>query len=168
MKKSKTKKQKKERIKGKTKIIEKELEGGTRKVFYSGFWKGKEVIHGKYEEYYEAIELFYMPKIVSKYKYGVYHGRYEAWFEDGYKAHEGYYKNGKKNGKWKTWYDNGGIESIIYYKDGKKDGRYIDYYRDGGKALECIYKNNKIIKEIAEWEYEEMKDYVTPGDGDFI
>lgn len=42
------------------------------------------------------------------------------------------------------------------------DGRSIEYYREGGKGLECIYKSNKMAGLIGEWEYEEMKDYLTP------
>ena len=157
----------KERIKGKTKIIERELEGGTRKIYSTGIWKGKEVMHGKYAEYYEAMELTYMPKEFSRYRYGLYHGRYLSWHEDGYRAHQGNYKNGKKNGIWKTWNDDGGIESIIHYKDGKKDGRCIEYYGDGGKAKECIYKDSKIVKKIGEWDWDEMKDYKEPRESYF-
>ena len=167
MAKRKTKLIKKERIKDKTKIIEMDLEGGTRKIYHSGIWKGKEVKHGKYVEYYEAMEVTYMPKEFSNYKYGLYHGKYEAWFEDGYKAYEGHYNNGKQNGKWKTWCENGDIENIVEFKDGKKEGRCIEYYRDGGKVSEYIYKENKIIKVIGEWEYEELKDKIPPRNNEF-
>ena len=167
MKKLKRKSVIKERIKGKTKIIERELEGGTRKIYSTGIWKGKEVMHGKYEEYYEAMEIMYMPKIFCYYKYGLYHGKYESWFEEGYKSIQGRFKNGKKTGKWTEWFDNGGIENIIHFKEGKKDGILTEYHREGGKFIECIYKNNKLIKEIGEWDYEEMKDYKEPGESYF-
>ena len=165
MKKIKTKKIKKERIKNKTRIIEKEVEsegGGLIAVYHTGTWKGEEVKHGPYVEYYTGLNDFGAPKIICKYRYGKYHGRYDAWFEGGYKAYEGFYRNGKQNGRWKTWYDDGGIESIIHYKDGKKNGRSIEYHREGGKELECIFKDNKMVKIIGEWEYEEMRDYLTP------
>ena len=165
MKKVKTKKIKKERIKNKTRIIEKKPDyegGGIYSEYFQGFWEGKEVMHGQYESFYTGYNDLGAPKVICKYRYGKYHGRYDAWFEGGYKAYEGFYRNGKQNGRWKTWYDDGGIESIIYYKDGKKDGRSIEYHREGGKELECIFKDNKMVKLIGEWEYEEMKDYVTP------
>jgi len=165
MKKVKTKKIKKERIKNKIRIIEKEPEyegGAIYAEYFRGFWKGKEVMHGQYESFYTGYNDLGAPKVICKYRYGKYHGRYDAWFEGGYKAYEGFYRNGKQNGRWKTWYDDGGIESIIHYKDGKKDGRSIEYHREGGKELECIFKDNKMVKLIGEWEYEEMKDYVTP------
>lgn len=165
MKKIKAKKIKKERIKNKTRIIEKEpdFEGGAIFAeYYQGIWKGEEVMHGHYDSYYTDYNDLGAQKIKCKYRYGKLHGRYEAWFEGGYKAHEGYCINGKKNGKWTTWFDEGGLESIIHYKDGKKEGRCIEYYREGGKSLECIYKNNRMVRLIGEWEYEEMKDYLTP------
>lgn len=60
------------------------------------------------------------------------------------------------------------MESINHYKDGKKDGNSIEYHRDGGKFTEEVYKNGKLIKQIGEWEYEEMKDYVPPRDSEFL
>lgn len=170
MKKLKTTKVKKERIRNKTRVIEKEPdhEGGAIYAEYcQGYWKGKEVMHGEYRSYYTGYCDLGAPKIICKYRYGKYHGRYEEWFEEGYKANDGFFKNGNKNGKWTTWFDEGGIESIIHYKDGKKNGRCTEYYREGGKCLECFYKNNKMVKLIGEWEYDEMKDYLTHDEPSF-
>lgn len=68
-------------------------------------------------------------KIKERFEYSK-DGKYEKWFENGYKECEGEYMGGKKFGYWKFFYDNGELKEEGEYLDDERNGEWKTYTRE--------------------------------------
>lgn len=70
-------------------------------------------------------------------------------FAGGFLSIEYYYTNGSINGPAKSFYSGGKVQSEGNYKNDNEDGEWKEYTKEGLLLRKIIYKDGKVIKEIA-------------------
>ena len=108
-------------------------------------------------------------------KYGVMHGAYSSWYEDGKPMCSMTYEDGKEHGMqtiWASggqlhsrrmfkhgelhgsvfeWYNDRQLRSCEEYVRGKRHGDSTEWHRNGVKKVERNYENGEIVGVAKEW-----------------
>ena len=85
------------------------------------------VKHGEFTSFYDNGQI----KERGSYVNGIQHGEFTSFYDNGQIKERGNYVNGKKHGEFTSYYDSGQVEERENFVDGKKHGKYAWYYNNG-------------------------------------
>lgn len=74
-------------------------------------------------------------KFTGNFRFGVRHGHWMAFYDNGVKWSECYYDKGKKHGETIVYFPNGNVHYKGWYKNDLKDSLWF-YYDESGKELD--------------------------------
>ncbi len=106
----------------------------------------EEIQYDRVEESYVITYNHLNDKLHSEtsFVYGVKHGDYKRYYENGNKAAEGSYFNNQQHGIWTWYYENGQISHQGEYSYGELHGDYNQYYKNGQLDNKSIYQHGKL------------------------
>ncbi len=104
------------------------------------------VMHGPYARYYDNG----LKAVQGDYVRNLPDGDWSWWHENNQKASKGTYRKGKQAGAWTWWHPNGNREMEGDFLAGRKEGKWTSWYADGQRADEGLYHNGA---KDSEWLY---------------
>ena len=107
---------------------------------YVSLEKLKHFAEGRMYYWYKTGEIHQSRSQAGGY---VLHEDYTKYYKSKQLAEKGTFDYGLKHGEWRTWYDNGNPNTIIQWKQGRKNGLYVEYEENGALAQSGYYNNNR-------------------------
>lgn len=105
------------------------------------------IMHGAYHSYYEDGK----PMCSMTYQDGKEQGIQTLWTSDGHLHSRRMFENGERHGTTFEWYNDQQLCSREEYVLGKRHGEYIEWHRNGVKWKERTYENGEIVGSVKEW-----------------
>jgi hypothetical protein len=105
------------------------------------------VMHGSYRSWYEDGK----PICAMTYENGKEHGMQTIWTSDGHLHSRRMFEHGERHGTTFEWHNDRQLRSREEYVRGKRHGEYIEWHRNGVKRKERTYENGEIVGVSKEW-----------------
>ncbi|MCB9641418.1 MAG: toxin-antitoxin system YwqK family antitoxin [Myxococcales bacterium] len=115
-------------------------QGKQKRLTVEGKYRG--IFHGKYQMWYESGQLMKQGEFFN----GNLEGAHTVWHPNGKKWEQATYQAGHYHGPVTRWYQSGQLFQKASYVKGKKHGLFQWWDRYGNPLAREIYKNGKLIR----------------------
>ena len=111
------------------------------------------VMHGAYRSWYEDGK----PMCAMTYQDGKEHGMQTLWTSDGHLHSRRMFVEGEQHGTTFEWHNDRQLRSREEYVRGKRHGEYVEWHRNGVKKTERTYENGEIRGIVRSWnQYDQL------------
>lgn len=98
--------------------------------------------------------------LISKNRKDVVNGKFFEYFENGKLKVQGQFANGVKTGVWKEYFYTGQLNKIFTYNDrGNREGKYTEYFKNGNNKVTGQYKVRRIRQAIMIFDSEVYEEF---------